>query len=271
MPASSQLAFERIAQRTFDAVNRKRENREWHKAFSSFACPDQKVGEAVVHGNAFRYLAAAGQPLAHDFCRQDADQLDPHGQPRLILVLESPHKAEFAPLPGPMASSVAKGRRRIPVGPARGQSGRQIRARLHAWPLPQASLPSMVPGACFDLILVNAIRHQCSLAYTPAYYRDAVFAAAWACPTIGADHFARRLDAIWRGNGKDIVVNCCTKGAAPHAGALKDAVRAAIAKLAQPQTGRLCLVPELTHPSHWMYLPKAAPAALHRAAFTSAG
>lgn len=135
------------------------------------ACPDIYVSSAV------ELLS----PDEMNF-RKPAD-LRPD-QRCVILVLESPHKAEFKGKPSP----------------AKGTTGRLIAENLHkVLGAEEAALP---------LILVNAVPYQCSLGEVPSLCRDAVFTAYW--EHAGRDQFVQRLGKIYRPG--DIMVCACTRG-----------------------------------------------------------
>lgn len=130
------------------------------------------------------YVSSAGDLVAPDAMnlRRPAD-LRPD-QRCVILVLESPHKAEFKGEPSP----------------AKGATGRLIAGNLHkVLGLEEAALP---------LILINAVPYQCSLGKVPSICRDAVFAEYW--EHAGRDQFVQRLSKIYRPG--DILVCACTRG-----------------------------------------------------------
>ena len=105
--------------------------------------------------------------------------------PCIIMVLESPHADEFIDEPGP----------------AKGFTGEMIRRHL-------SEALSVNRLQSYDLILVNAIQHQCSLGLSTDLYRDQIFRAIW--NEGGRENFESRMKQLYRKG--DIVVNCCTKG-----------------------------------------------------------
>jgi hypothetical protein len=170
-------------------------------------CPDQCIGR-------LRELELAGAITA-----RDAAENRPAGA-GVLLVLESPHIEEFKAEPAP----------------ARGKTGLHIARYLR-----------QVVGstACddFPVTLVNAVRHQCSLGYSPTDFRDRVFSAVW--ENGGRGDFVDRLRLLYRPG--DLVVCCCTKGSSrTSAMQLRQLVYAAIVEvLPQAQVSRR------THPSSW--------------------
>ena len=140
--------------------------------FESRVCPDQclgRIGDAI---NSSEFPVRS--PIAN---RSD--------RAALLMVLESPHKAEFSGEPGP----------------AKGFTGKMIRGHL------QESLNlECIQG--MDLLLINAIQYQCSLGSPTDVYRDKIFRAAWSDG--GMADFIGRVAAAWRPS--DVIVNCCTKG-----------------------------------------------------------
>ena len=135
------------------------------------ACPDQRVGSIDdFDGNADAF------PL-----REPVTRLD--NSPCVVLVMESPHKDEFIG----------------DWGPAKGKTGVQIRKHI-------ASIVVSLGGQLSELILVNAIQHQCSLGEATHRYRDMVFWRLWASG--GAEDFETRLVQIYQPG--DMLLNCCT-------------------------------------------------------------
>lgn len=141
------------------------------------SCPDQCVGTlAALHG-------------ASDFCRSDLKAVP--SQNRVILVMESPHKAEFE--------------NGMPIGPANGPTGVNIRNLL------RQVLLSVVPvSENSQLVLMNAVQYQCSLGESTKIHRDAVFQEVWRQG--GKDDFRKRLSGIFSCERGDLVINACTRG-----------------------------------------------------------
>lgn len=134
-------------------------------------CPDQYVGIVA------DVMGGAGIQLR----RPISGRPDGRG---VILVLESPHTAEF----------------KHTTGPANGKSGLYL-----------ARFIGEVLGDGFSdcsLILMNAVQHQCSLGQPTHLYRDQIFSRVWSCG--GRANFAERMKAAYRSG--DVAVCCCTKG-----------------------------------------------------------
>lgn len=141
--------------------------------FQHGACPDQCVGSIVdFDGNSDTF------PLRKPISRMEKS-------PCVVLVMESPHREEFIEQ----------------WGPAKGKTGVQIRKHT-------ATIVTGLGGELSELILINAIQHQCSLGVATHQYRDTVFRRLWA---IGGDaDFKRRLKQVYRPG--DMLFNCCTGG-----------------------------------------------------------
>ncbi len=110
--------------------------------------------------------------------------------PCVLLILESPHVAEFLDEPGP----------------AKGGTGRKIVRYL-------ASAFSDLDVRNHGLIIMNAVQHQCSLGQllntrSARKVRDCVFLTVW--NNGGSHDFGVRLLNTYKPN--DIVMSCCTKG-----------------------------------------------------------
>jgi hypothetical protein len=100
-------------------------------------------------------------------------------------------------------------------GPAKGKTGVQIRKHI-------ATIVAGLGGRLSELILVNAIQHQCSLGVPTRRYRDKVFRSLW--KNGGSEDFERRLKQLYRPG--DMLFNCCT-GSDPRKG-LRQLVTAAV-------------------------------------------
>ena len=140
-------------------------------------CPDQCVGPvADVHG-------------APEFYRSDL--IDASSEMRVILVMESPHKAEFD--------------NGSPVGPANGPTGFNIRKLLH-----KVLLSVGHDSESSQLVLMNAVQYQCSLGEPTKNHRDAVFQKVWSLG--GKEDFRERLSGVFSRVRGGIVINACTRG-----------------------------------------------------------
>lgn len=141
--------------------------------FEARRCPDQYVG-----------LVARFTPN-DDFPERVSVEKRPSDIKCVVMVLESPHIAEFTDR----------------LGPAKGQTGKLIRTHF-------LRVNGLSDYSNHGLILINAIQNQCSLGFTTDCYRDEVFATTW--QNGAKEDFVRRLKATLRVG--DVIVNCCTKG-----------------------------------------------------------
>jgi hypothetical protein len=108
-------------------------------------------------------------------------------KPAIILVLESPHTHEF------------EGK----IEPAKGKTGNNIKDFLITFDT--VGLPTHNSY----IILINAVRYQCSLGDRDTQnYRDDIFTAVW--KDFGQQCFIERLYEIYQEG--DYVINACTKG-----------------------------------------------------------
>ncbi|WP_036253529.1 hypothetical protein [Methylobacter sp. BBA5.1] len=164
---------------------------------ATLPCPDQYVGTAVYQGSeqGFKY---EGQPGAGLFTqRLDLpEHLNQSTGPRLIIILESPHKDEFNKLT------------KAPIGPANGKTGENIHSFL-AYATKGLDVRHIPDRQPFDLILMNAVQHQCSLGKSPQKYRTEVFMKCWDNPLIGKRYFVKRLRDYTK-DCKAVVINSCT-------------------------------------------------------------
>ena len=151
--------------------------------------------------------------------------------PRLLLILESPHRKEYCHPNGPV--------------PANGTTGSNIRRYLGEVlkSEPKLTDPNL------EVILVNAVPYQCSQGATLNDYgkrskRDKVFRAAFCAEseTHGLE-FVRRMSGYVRAS--DIVVNCCTKGVTSPA--LRDLVHDSLMRLGEKNLMHL----STSHPVSW--------------------
>ncbi len=120
----------------------------------------------------------------------------------IIIILESPHIDEY--------------KDGAPIGPANGKTGDNINKYLCNI-LSEAMLSKVImvnpKTKKYDLILINAIRYQCSLGVDTSLFRDFCFMKLWEKKkTVGS--FNRRLNIILDNykNGHIILINGCTLG-----------------------------------------------------------
>jgi len=142
------------------------------------------------------------------------------GTPGLLVVLESPHIAEFKTEPAP----------------ARGTTGLQIARYLRE--VVGSSIRDEHP-----ITLLNAVRYQCSLGFSPGSFRDKVFTSVWL--NGGREDFASRLQSLYHAG--DIILCSCTKGGSNETSKqLRQLVYAAII-----ESLPLAQVERCTHPASW--------------------
>ena len=172
--------------------------------FQCRACPDQLVGPIV----GFKHNSVGFPNRLPTMKRDDS--------PLVVLVMESPHKEEFLG----------------EWGPAKGKTGILIRQYIKG-------IVQRLRGPLSELILVNAIQHQCSLGVATHYHRDEVFLRLWA--EGGREDFERRLAQVYRQG--DMVLNCCTdSNPKDRRQIVTDAIQSALG------IGRIHSGP---HPSSW--------------------
>lgn len=179
--------------------------------FEARACPDQYVG-------LISEIEAKGT-----FAQRMPSSERPPGVACVLLVLESPHTAEFDAAPAP----------------AKGSTGANIVRFLR-------EVPGLHDKDCFGLVLVNAIQFQCSLGRRTSEVRDNVFLDVWS--NGGRPDFEARLRTLYRTG--DCVVNCCTRGASvaiPHP--LRVYVQRAMESVLPANT----VVLRRNHPSFWHF------------------
>jgi hypothetical protein len=198
---------------------------DWSKSnASSGKCDDSYVGDVLACGNGFHFVTRGidggfqYRPV-EDSCRN-----------RLILVLESPHKDEFSS-------------KKSPLGPANGSTGINIRKLLCCATHGIVS----TAGDEYDLVLLNAVQHQCSLGVGSNKNRkDRLFNACWKSKILGQEQFKDRLQkALLPEGGKHVVINCCTQSESDSELDRKKAVSDAIKETFKSDFY------ELNHPSSW--------------------
>jgi hypothetical protein len=150
-------------------------------------CPDQFVGEIMVDRN--RVSNPAGNARGSDFARREnVPPWERQDGPVVILIIESPHTAEFEG----------------DIGPAKGKTGETIRALFGQ----ACDLRQCLENGSYPLVLVNAIQYQCSLACPTRCYRDKVFHEVWNHG--GKSDFMSRIKALYVEG--DVIINACTAG-----------------------------------------------------------
>lgn len=151
--------------------------------------------------------------------------------PRLILIMESPHIAEY---PDSVVTALEE-----PRGPALGATGRNLKhlARL----IEKGAGMDPIPRGS-NVILVNAIEFPCSLLRKPVEFRTRVFNACWRAEA--RDDFIARMRKLHKKD--DFVLNACTKGKTSGTESLRDDVSEAIDEAIQGGTHW-----QISHPSSW--------------------
>ena len=172
--------------------------------YSSFLCPDQHAAEIKFDPNSGKFSFTQKITTANYAGMQRKEvnnNFTPTNKAAIILVLESPHKDEYD-------------HNHHALGPAHGETGDSINACLTKI-LNVAILNSVLNKPCtftkYDLLLVNAVQHQCSLGANPRLYRDAMFLYYWEKECYRKNFFKRLTKTIKKYNSC-IVINCCTQG-----------------------------------------------------------
>jgi len=170
-------------------------------------CPDQYVG-----------IIREFSSESNDFPVRTPAEIRPENLNCLIMILESPHKAEFiVDLPSP----------------ANGSTGRLIRQHI-------LTVMGLSNYENYGLLLMNAIQNQCSVGHPTCFYRDEIFMSVW---NDGRNvEFVDRLNELY--SDGDVIVNCCTKGKGRGPTELRQLVQSSI-----PIDERIVL--RRTHPSSW--------------------
>lgn len=185
-------------------------------SFCSAICEDQFVG--VISD--FK----AGET---NFPAREKKDKWPINRQYVLMILESPHKDEFSD----------EGN----IGPAMGKTGQKI--RMHIRDVLQGDVDDL---GGHGLILMNAIRHQCSLGEPTKNFRYGVFRNAWKSKACGEESFKQRLRSYLAGYEIKLIANCCTKGAS-RPPFLRDFVQKAI----QEVVGSSPQVVRKNHPFSW--------------------
>jgi hypothetical protein len=175
-----------------------------YKTVATLPCLDQYVGTAIYQGPGQGFSYENPQNENNFTQRLDLpEHLSQSTGPRLILVLESPHKDEFN----------------------NGITGENIRAFL-AYATKNLNVQGFSSQQPFGLILMNAVQHQCSLGKPPQKYRTEVFMKCWDNPVIGKRHFVKRLRDYLK-ETEAVVINSCTASVRdPVDEAISDAIKA---------------------------------------------
>ena len=129
--------------------------------FSAARCPDQIIGYAKYTTDAppgVRLWLPKAQRKLHAAYLEQFEAI----RQSLVLVIESPHKDEYADPDF--------------VAPALGKTGEYLQAHL---PALLASLQAQIAPGKYTIVLANTVQRQCSLGEPPQKYRDALWRALW--------------------------------------------------------------------------------------------
>lgn len=131
--------------------------------------------------------------------------------PKLIFILESPHKREF--------NNEGK-----PLGPAKGRTGCKFdNALCNFLVLAQHHYDCFVHGE-YEVWLVNAVQYQVSLGAKPKEYRSILFQVIW--HSFGKKDFEKRLKKLLTpANQGSVIFNACTKGSEINTPNAKDLIK----------------------------------------------
>ena len=165
--------------------------------------------------------------------------------PKIILILESPHKNEFAHRRCREKSNCDSACNPLPA-PAQGLTGENIK---HYLPLifNDSTLSE------YYVALINSIQYQCSLGDLKLGVKDVIFQALLAsADKYYEDSFKKRFIRVYN-PAKDIVINCCTNDGGQGSG--KDIVRNILDSLVRRDTSiaRRFHILEMSHPSCWHF------------------
>lgn len=192
-------------------------------------CDDQFVGTVQVIDNSTRFHDDGKTDFA---MRISLKAWDRPNVPVIILILESPHTAEYEYLT-PMPAA----------GDGYGETGRGLRTLFHE----ACPVHLFLSNGDYPIVLMNAVQYQCSLGFKPKVFRNEVFLQCW--DSFGEQDFESRLLSAYRNN--DVVINCCT-AAGPKRRRLREVVEASVCAVVGGSTLKI------EHPSNWMREHNAA-------------
>lgn len=177
--------------------------KQFFPPFAREPCDDQAVATVEYTEDGFRFVADGSlqATLCHKrFERVGFDTNKGWNLGRdglLLMVLESPHANEFTP-------------DLKPLGPAQGKTGQNIGNCMRLQHHRLDHLERVATGR-YRLVLMNAIRYQCSLGVAPtSIYRDIVFRNLW--EDGGRADFDARLKTYTKDIENHLTLICCTKG-----------------------------------------------------------
>ncbi len=180
-------------------------------------CPDQFIGFYSKSNNGLKNGKRKDFPF-----RINTDEI-PEDLPKIIIILESPHKYEYS----------------VPIGPAKGLTGRNIREYLTDV-FEQFNTYDVTKK--HRVVLINAIQYQCSLGFKTSIFRNQMFNFCW--DKFGKRNFISRLKKIYHDN--DIIINSSTAGAGVIR--IREKVKSAIEEAVEGKANPI----EVEHPSNWL-------------------
>jgi hypothetical protein len=172
------------------------ENRRCPDALSTCTLGD--MGEDKVNSMSLQTISKDGEETIYDL--QSIPKVK--HTPKIILILESPHKDEYK-VKHCSKDSNCSYRDYIRPAPARGATGKNIKHYL-----PEIFASEKFYG--YKIALINPIQYQCSLGENNKELKNEIF-----CNLLGMSHykscFIERLKCVYNPQ-TDLLINCCTKG-----------------------------------------------------------
>ena len=174
------------------------ESRRCPDALSKYTLGD--IGEDNVDSMSLQTIEKEGEAIIHDL------QSIPNVKhtPKIILILESPHKDEYK-VKRCSKDSNCSYRDSIRPAPARGATGKNIKRYL-----PEIFACEEFKG--YKVALVNPIQYQCSLGNLKLGLKDEIFRVLMSMKrSLYLSCFNERIRFIYN-PAHDLVINCCTSG-----------------------------------------------------------
>lgn len=127
-------------------------------------------------------------------------------QAPILIVLESPHINEFFQ----HGISIYDSQDIKNSRPANGTTGKNIKSILAS----VFSENTFVDNTVYPVIIINAVRAQCSCGYKTSQYRDKNFIDCFygADSSLSRRNFIERIQGIQESNKISLIINACTKG-----------------------------------------------------------
>ena len=174
------------------------ESRRCPDALSTYTLRD--MGKDELDSMSLKTIAKKGEGPIHDL--QSISKIK--DTPKIILILESPHKDEYK-FKHCSKDSNCSYRDYIRPAPARGTTGKNIKRYL-----PEIFAYEEFNG--YKVALVNPIQYQCSLGNLKLGLKDVIFRGLM---SMNRSHylscFKERFRFIYN-PAHDLVINCCTSG-----------------------------------------------------------